>query len=141
MASVELTLDQILDAVRQLPQPQRQRLLQEIGKLPSAEAARAAAKKLRGTYRMEKRDRKRISELLTKGNAGALTPVESEELNRLVDDFETRTLEMARAISKAGNGSESVEYHARRPRHAAPRSVPAENQRLPFFPSFPFFPP
>jgi hypothetical protein len=99
MATVDLTLGQIVDAVRQLPKSQRQFLLEEIAKIPSAEEAHATARRVRGTYRMDARKRKRMSKLLLKGNSGTLTDSESEELDRLVDEFESKALQMARAIA------------------------------------------
>jgi hypothetical protein len=42
-----------------------------------------------------------MSELLNRGNAGALTTEERVELNRLVDEFEQKTLELAHAIIEA----------------------------------------
>ena len=42
MATVELTFEQLRDAILQLPTPQRRKLLAEIERLPSAEEARAA---------------------------------------------------------------------------------------------------
>lgn len=101
MATVELTLKQIVEAVRQLPEAQREVLLKEMTKIPSAREARATARRVRGTYRMEAHKRKRMSKLLGKGNSGTLTVAEGEELDRLIDEFETKTLEMARAIAGA----------------------------------------
>ena len=103
MATVELTLEQLVEAVRQLPGPQRKRLLQEIEKLPSADQARLMARRLRGTHRMAAEQRKRMSQLLLKGNSGTLTLEESDELDRLVAEFERKTLELAGAVAGAGN--------------------------------------
>ena len=58
-----------------------------------------AARRLRGTFRMPARQRKRMSALLAKGNDGTLTAEESQELNALVDQFERQTLDMACARS------------------------------------------
>jgi hypothetical protein len=102
MATVELTLEQLRDALIQLPEAQRRQLLEDINHLPpAAEDARAAAPRIRGTFRMPARQRKRLSALLAKGNDGTLTAEESRELNALVDQFERRTLDMARALSRA----------------------------------------
>src|ERR671922_118725 len=68
MATVELTLEQLRDAIIQLPEPQRRQLLEDIQRLPAAEEARAAAPRVRGTSRMPARQRKRMSELLAMGN-------------------------------------------------------------------------
>lgn len=102
MATVELTLEQLREALLQLPEPQRRQLLEEIQRLPAAEEAREAARHLRGTFRMPPRQRKRMSELLAKGNEGTLTAEESRELDALVAQFERKTLDMARALTRSG---------------------------------------
>jgi hypothetical protein len=105
MATVELTLEQLRDALIQLPEPQRRQLLEDIKRLPAPEEARAAAPRVRGTFRMPARQRKRMSELLAKGNHGTLTAQESRELDALVDQFERKTLDMARALTRSGKSS------------------------------------
>ena len=95
------TIEEILEDVRQLPEPQRRKLLREIEALPSADTALAAARKLRGQYRMGGRKRQRMSELLSQGNAGTLTTEEKQELNRLVSEFERKTLELAEAVVRS----------------------------------------
>ena len=98
MASVDLTPEQILTAARQLPEPERRRLVRALQELPSAQQARAKAKQLRPRYRLPAKQRERLSELLAKGNAGLLSAAESAELDRLVEAFEKRTHELALAI-------------------------------------------
>ena len=105
MATVELTLEQLRDALIQLPEPQRRQLLDEINRLPSAEEARAAAQRVRGRCRMPANQRKRLSELLAKGNDGTLTAEESRELDALLDQFERKTLDMARELTRSGKSS------------------------------------
>ena len=105
MATVELTLEQLRDALIQLPEPQRRQLLEDINRLPAAEEARAAAPRVRGTFRMPARQRKRLSELLAKGNDGTLTTEEGRELDALVDQFEQKTLDTARALSHSRKSS------------------------------------
>ncbi len=100
MATVETTLNQILDVVRQLPEPQRKKLVQEIEALPKLSQIRAAARQLRGQHRLGTKLRKRLSALLAKGNAGTLTPAEKAELNDLVEEFEKKTLELAQALAE-----------------------------------------
>ncbi len=97
MATVDLTLEQLRDAIIQLPKPQRRKLLTEIERLPTAEAAR----RMRDTFRMNARQRKRLPELLAKGNEGALTAEESRELDTLVDQFEDNTLKLARELTRS----------------------------------------
>ena len=102
MATVELTVEQLREAIIQLPEPQRQQLLDDIQRMPGADAARRAARDVRGTFRMDAKVRARMSELLEKGNEGKLTTAESKELNSLADQFEERTLQMARALARSG---------------------------------------
>ena len=105
MATVELTLEQLRDAIIQLPEPQRRKLLEDIQRLPTTEEARAAAQRVRSTFRMPARQRKRMSELLAKGNNGPLTAEESRELDALVDQFERKTLDMACELTRSGKSS------------------------------------
>lgn len=105
MAIVELTLEQLRDAIIQLPEPQRRQLLEEIDRLPSAEEARTAARRVRGAFRMPASQRKRLSELLAKGHDGTLTAKESRELDTLVDQFEQKTLDMAHELTRSGKSS------------------------------------
>jgi hypothetical protein len=46
-----------------------------------------------------------MSELLAKGNDGTLTAKESRELDALVDQFERKTLDMARQLTPSGKSS------------------------------------
>jgi hypothetical protein len=70
MATVELTLEQLREAIIQLPELERRRLLDDIQRLPSADGARRLAREVRGTFRMNAKDRVRMSELLEKANEG-----------------------------------------------------------------------
>lgn len=106
MATVELTVEQILDAIRQLPESERRRIVAEIEHVSPSGASvsdqmERTVQKLRSRFRMNPADRKRMSELLRKATEGKLTGEESGELDRLVDDFEQRTLEMAEALVEA----------------------------------------
>lgn len=105
MATVELTLEQLRDALLQLPESQRRQLLEDLQSLPTATEARAAAQHMRRTFRMPAPQRKRMSALLAKGNDGTLTPEESCELDALVAQCEQQTLEMARALTRSGQAS------------------------------------
>jgi hypothetical protein len=101
MATVELSVEQLREAIIQLPEPQRRRLLEDLEGIPTAEEARAAARQVRGTFRMNARQRKRMSELLAKGNEGTLSAEDSRELDALVERFERKTLEMARELARS----------------------------------------
>lgn len=105
MATVELTLEQLREAIVQLPKPQRRKLLAEIEHTPTADEARERARRLRDTSRMTARQRERMTELLAKGNGGTLTAEESRELDALVDHFEHKTLAMARELTRPRKAS------------------------------------
>ncbi|HVC92345.1 MAG TPA: hypothetical protein VND64_01580 [Pirellulales bacterium] len=119
MATVDLTLSQIIDAVRQLPAAQRERLLKEIVGLPEPDTARRAAQRIRGTYRLPTAQRRRMSELLVKGNAGTLTAVESDELDHLVDEFERKTLEMAESLAAAAKAEKKQNHSSQKRRRSS----------------------
>lgn len=108
MATIELTLEQLVDAARQLPVEERRRLIEDVQRLPAPEQARDRARRLRGTYRMGTRARSRMAELLAKGNEGTLSDRESAELDRLVREFETKSLEMARAVVRGKSRAKSA---------------------------------
>lgn len=91
MATVELTLDQIVGAVEQLSLKEREELQRRIASL---ETSSGAAKQ----RPMGRRQKKRMSELLLKANAGPLTSEEDTELNALVGEFESLTLHNAQAL-------------------------------------------
>lgn len=99
MATVELTLEQLRDAIVQLPKPQRRKLFAEVERLSPAEEVREAARRIRGTFRLNAHQRERMADLLAKGNEGTLTAKESRELDALVDQFEDKTLDMARGLT------------------------------------------
>jgi hypothetical protein len=103
MPAVELTLEQLVDAVRQLPAPAREALLDAVAELPTAAQTRATAQRVRRAYRLSRTQRARLAELLHKGNLAELTAPESRELDELVDQFEVNTLRMARDLARQGN--------------------------------------
>jgi hypothetical protein len=95
MATVELTLKQILGAVEQLSPAERKRLQRELTRYESS------AKPAHPVKRMPRRQARRMSELLLKANSGALTSAENAELNALVDEFESLTLASAKTLADA----------------------------------------
>jgi hypothetical protein len=99
MATVDLTLEQILSAVEQLSPAERKRLQRELTRRElSAEPAWPRK-------RMSRRQTRRMSELLLKANSAALTSKEDAELNALVDEFESLTLAGAEALAQSNKGS------------------------------------
>jgi hypothetical protein len=105
MATVELTLEQLCDAIVQLPKPQRRKLFAEVKRVSPTEEVRAAARRIRNTFRLNAHQRERMADLLAKGNEGTLTAKESRELDALVDQFESKTLDMARELTRPGKAS------------------------------------
>ena len=112
MATVELTIKQILDAVVQLSPTERKRLQREMTRLESS------AKLARPRKRMPRRETRRMSELLLKANSGLLSAEENAELNALVDNFESLTLENAEAMAR---GEDASGDRPSRPRRSAKR--------------------
>ena len=99
MPTIQLTFEQVAEAVRQLPEGDRQRLLSEVSLRPNPERLHAAAGRLRKKYQAKPKQQKRMSELLAKGNAGTLTASENRELDQLVEDYERRTAAMAEELA------------------------------------------
>lgn len=110
MPTVELTVEQIVDAVRQLPKEDRQHVLAELiadaGEIPKGEKALQQFKRLRDDFRMPSRQEQRLSDLLAKGNQGALTKKVQQQLDELLDASHQRTMELAIAV--IGSGDRSV---------------------------------
>lgn len=105
MATAELTLDQILAAVRKLPVAKRKRLLRELQPNGTAAVTGAGVEAERRRHRMTPHERKRMKQLLAKGNAGTLSDKQSTELNRLVETYEKKTLGMAQALVHSRRGT------------------------------------
>jgi hypothetical protein len=105
MATVELTLEQLRNAIVQLPKPQRRKLFAEVERISPAEEVREAARRIRDTFHLNAHQRERMAELLTKGSEGTLTAKESRELDALVDQFEHKTLDMARELARLRKAS------------------------------------
>lgn len=99
MPTIQLTFEQVVEAVRQLPERDRGRLLREVSPQADPQGLHAAASRLRKKYQASPKKRRRISDLLAKGSAGELTAKESRELDQLVDDFERRTVAMAEELA------------------------------------------
>jgi hypothetical protein len=99
MPTIQLTFEQVVEAVRQLPEGDRRRLLREVTSPPNPKTVHAAAQRLRKKYQAKPKRQQRMSELLAKGNAGTLTAEEGLELDRLVEDFERRAVAMAEELA------------------------------------------
>src|SRR5215469_1467739 len=97
MATVDLTIEQILGAVEQLSPADRKRLQRELRRCDDVKPTTLAK-------RMPRRHTKRMSELLLKANSEALSPAEDAELNALVDEFELLTLAGAQSLARRNKG-------------------------------------
>lgn len=116
MATVELTFEQIVDAARQLPDEDRLHLIEKLVQHSCGDRTRAALEALRPQFEMPQPAQRRMSALLAKSNAGAITAKEQEELAGLIDDFQQRSLELAEAVSERAGG-------------ASPRRRPSQGKR------------
>ena len=105
MATVELTLEQLRDAL--LPSCRNRNVSSYWQTLPASLLQRHERRHSACVVRsaVPARQRKRMSELLAKGNNGTLTDQESQELDVLVDQFEQKTLAMTRALTRSGTSS------------------------------------
>lgn len=101
MATAELTFDELRAAIVRLPPAQRRQLLDSVPRLPTPEEAIETLARIRGKYRLEPQRKRRLSELLDKGNEGELTTAEARELNELVDEVEQNLVKVAGAVSRA----------------------------------------
>lgn len=108
MATVDLTFEQIVGALEQLSPAERKRLQREMTRLESL------AKQVQPVTRMARRKTKKLSELLLKANAGKLTSDEDVELNALVDEFESLTLENAELMAQRMGPISHLPNHRRR---------------------------
>jgi hypothetical protein len=104
MPLIELSLEQILEAVIQLPRQQRDQLVADIQKFPQGEQAREAFADLRSKFTMPAKKQQRISLLQSKANEGTLTAKEQADLDQLVVECEQRTLDLAHAVARSGHG-------------------------------------
>lgn len=98
MATVDLSIDQLVFAVQQLSATDRNRLRREIAKLENG-SKRFGVGPSKG--RAHVRAERRMSALLQEANARSLTEHESSELNALVEQFEQKTLIKAKALARS----------------------------------------
>jgi hypothetical protein len=108
MAGNSPTFEQIIQAVRHWPPRRRHALLNAISSLPGQEQALTAASRLRERHRMGSKKRRRMAELLGMANAGTITIAEKKELDRLVREFEMKTLALARDLVTDVNKSDGT---------------------------------
>lgn len=111
MATVNLTLKQILGAVEQHSPDERKRVQRELARGGSSPKSAHPVKQ------MPPRRAKRLSELLLKANSATLTAAEDAELNTLVDEFESLTLAGAEALAR----NKDLVAPASRPRRSTKR--------------------
>ena len=107
VAVVELTRKQIIEAVRQLKDDDRLRVLRELVGKVDPQDVRRAADQLRSKFRLPADRQRRLSALLQRANAGTLTATERAELDALCEEANQRTLDMARELVAAAGSSTS----------------------------------
>lgn len=105
MATIELTLEQIVDAAQQLPDGDRLHLISQLVQHSRGDNTHAALEQLRPQFEMPPLAQRRMSALLAKGDAGTITAKERVELTDLIDDFQQRSLELAEAVSERVTGA------------------------------------
>ncbi len=98
MATSNMTMDQIFQAARRLPESKRRVLLKRLEELPQEDAVLAAANQLRSRYRLAPKQRKRLGVLSAKGKDGTLSTAEWRELAHLVDEMRGNWVEFAKAV-------------------------------------------
>jgi hypothetical protein len=105
MPTVELTVEQIVDAVRQLPEKDRQYVMTRLisGEIPKGEEAILRFQRLGSQFRMTPKQEQRLSELLAKGGERSLTKSDQRELDVLLDLSHQRTMELALAVMSSGD--------------------------------------
>lgn len=73
-------------------------VIAELQQAPSPAEVQKAFRRLRGKHRMPVAKQARMSKLLAKANERSLSVEESQELDRLVREYEERTLELVREV-------------------------------------------
>lgn len=107
MATIGLTCDQVLQAATQLPEVKRRQLASALMGVPTGEKAIELLEVLGPQFRLSPDRQKRLSTLLGKANAGTLTANERRELDGLVEEYESRRLELAKAVARQPSGESS----------------------------------
>ena len=111
---VELTVEQVLQAVEQLTndelvyfdagyQEKRLKKLSETNTMLELHSAIA--------YRFPRAKQERMDDLIDKNNAGTITEVERDELGKLVEEFDQKTLEKAQAMYRLSLLKNRVALH------------------------------
>ena len=109
-----LNVKQVIHAARQLSQAERRMVIADLQKAPSREEVQKPFRRLRGKHRMPGAKQTRMSKLLAKANEGSISVEESQELDRLVQEYEERTLELVQEVSRAVAPSRRNGSHVRR---------------------------
>jgi hypothetical protein len=111
MANVKV--QDVLDAARQLTPRQRGRVLDELQRMATSDEALKVARRLRGKYKLPPPKQRRLSRLLRKNNEDRLTAAETSELQKLLEECDSRSLAMADELVRtvkpprgSGNGKQ-----------------------------------
>ncbi|MDA1052083.1 MAG: hypothetical protein O3C40_16580 [Planctomycetota bacterium] len=114
MATIQLTLEQIVDAAQQLPDEDRVHLISALVQHSRGKKAREALEELRPRFGMPQPAQRRMSALLAKSNGGTITAKERAELATLIGDFQQRSLELAEAVSDRVSNASGRQSPSRR---------------------------
>jgi hypothetical protein len=113
--NVELTVEQLLDAIEQLTDDE---LIQFETEYPKRRLKRSskvdAMLDLHSAiaYRFPKEKQERLDDLIDKNNLGTITEAERDELAALVEAFDQKTLEKAQAMHRLAMLKNRLTLHA-----------------------------
>lgn len=102
-----MTVQEVLDAARQLTPEQRERVIDELQRMATRDEAIKAAGRLRHKFKLSAAEQKRLSSLLQKNAEGLLSPEEQSELEKSIDEYERRSLAMAEELVRTVGPSPS----------------------------------
>jgi len=116
-APAELTVEQILGAVKQLPPQDFERFEQEWERVRRQKRAEEMkALRTAATYRIPRAKQKRLSQLMDRNKVGMLTPEEKQELDALMEWVDQKDLEKAHALLRLKQLGEDVKKLLEEPR-------------------------
>lgn len=105
MPHVELTFDQLREAVRRLPASQKEEILEDVVNDSLPAGVVKLARKLRHKHRLTPRQQQRMNRLVAKRNEGTLSPEEQSELNDFVDEIDRRMVAMAEEMLRSNRSA------------------------------------
>lgn len=101
---VDMTLEQVLNAARQLAEEERIELACRLFGPLESDGVDREVEQIRSQFEMPAPMQRRMSVLAAKCRDRTIQPSERQELDRLVDDFRDRALALARAAAARAAG-------------------------------------